>query len=449
MTYKPHSGPQTAFHESAAFEVLFGGSCGGGKTVSLLAESLRYVHYKGYAAMLFRRTVPQLTLPQGLVDQSMEMFGKEGQYNDLAKRWRFPNGSSISFGHMQYAADKQNYKGAQISFLGIDQVEDFDENMYIYLFSRVRSTAGCPRRIRVTANPPDDTVRYVADPTWIKRRWLPWLGSDEELEVARLPKTEPGDLLWYKRIDDKDTLVEPDTPGAMSRTCIPATVYDNPTLMRENPEYIAQLESLPLLERERLLHGNWNIVAAGNILKRKWFSQISDTFPDNLRWVRYWDLATSVRTSAHYTATCMAAFERETGNIYLRNMERWKQEWPDTKKAIIARILSEPDVECGIEAAMQGKSAVQELLRDERLVGSKIVTVEIDKDKVQRVNAWSPRAESGHIVLISGNWIPGFLSEAEVFDGKSATYDDQIDAVSGCVQMLAIPKWREMEYLHL
>jgi predicted phage terminase large subunit-like protein len=130
-------------------------------------------------------------------------------------------------------------------------------------------------------------------------------------------------------------------------------------------------------------------------------------------------------------------------------MERWRQEWPETKKAIIARILAEPNVECGIESAMQGKSAVQELLRDERLVASKIVQVEIDKDKVQRVNMWSPRAESGKVVLVAGNWIPAFLSEAEVFDGKSATYDDQVDAVSGCVQMLAIPKWRETKFLQV
>ena len=44
-----------------------------------------------------------------------------------------------------------------------------------------------------------------------------------------------------------------DPPLPMSVTFIPATVSDNPALLRVNPEYLAWLLSLPTLERERLL----------------------------------------------------------------------------------------------------------------------------------------------------------------------------------------------------
>jgi hypothetical protein len=55
-----------------------------------------------------------------------------------------------------------------------------------------------------------------------------------------------------------------------SVTFIPATVFDNPVLLRVNPEYFTWLLSLPLLERERLLGGNWNFrPAAGLYLKRE------------------------------------------------------------------------------------------------------------------------------------------------------------------------------------
>ena len=36
-------------------------------------------------------------------------------------------------------------------------------------------------------------------------------------------------------------------------------MFDNPALLRVNPEYLAWLLSLPTLERERLLGGNWKI----------------------------------------------------------------------------------------------------------------------------------------------------------------------------------------------
>ncbi len=45
-------------------------------------------------------------------------------------------------------------------------------------------------------------------------------------------------------------------PRAISVTFIPAKVFDNPALLQVNPEYLAWLLSLPLLERERLLSGN-------------------------------------------------------------------------------------------------------------------------------------------------------------------------------------------------
>jgi hypothetical protein len=44
-----------------------------------------------------------------------------------------------------------------------------------------------------------------------------------------------------------------DPPRPISVTFIPATVFDNPILLRVNPEYYTWLLSLPLLERERLL----------------------------------------------------------------------------------------------------------------------------------------------------------------------------------------------------
>ena len=50
-----------------------------------------------------------------------------------------------------------------------------------------------------------------------------------------------------------------DPPRPISVTFIRAKVSDNPALLQVNPEYLPWLLSLPLLERERLLGGNWKI----------------------------------------------------------------------------------------------------------------------------------------------------------------------------------------------
>ena len=87
-----------------------------------------------------------------------------------------------------------------------------------------------------------------------------------------------------------------DPPRPISVTFIPATVFDNPALLRVNPEYLAWLLSLPTLERERLLGGNWKIrPAAGLYFKREWCAVVDEASAD-LDIVRYWDLAATEKT---------------------------------------------------------------------------------------------------------------------------------------------------------
>ena len=84
----------------------------------------------------------------------------------------------------------------------------------------------------------------------------------------------------------------------MSVTLISATVFDNPALLRVNPEYLAWLLSLPTLELERLLAGDWKIrPAAGLYFKRDWCSVVEQA-PADLDIVRYSDLAVTKKPSS-------------------------------------------------------------------------------------------------------------------------------------------------------
>jgi hypothetical protein len=67
-----------------------------------------------------------------------------------------------------------------------------------------------------------------------------------------------------------------ESPRPISVTFIPATVFDNPALLRVNPEYFAWLLSLPLLERERLLGGNWKDPADCRALFQRLWRACSD-----------------------------------------------------------------------------------------------------------------------------------------------------------------------------
>ena len=51
-------------------ESCYGGAAGGGKTDALLASALRFADTPGYAALILRRTFPDLALPGAIMDRS-------------------------------------------------------------------------------------------------------------------------------------------------------------------------------------------------------------------------------------------------------------------------------------------------------------------------------------------------------------------------------------------
>ena len=68
------SAPQALFLSLDCFEASYGGAVGGGKTGALLMAALQYVDTPGYAALLLRRTFPELEQPDGLIPQSLRWF---------------------------------------------------------------------------------------------------------------------------------------------------------------------------------------------------------------------------------------------------------------------------------------------------------------------------------------------------------------------------------------
>lgn len=224
MDWCPHPGAQTEFLSRGEFEVLFGGAAGPGKTDCLIAGMLRDVENPRYRGLIVRRTFPQL---REIMDRCWRLYPQfGGVFRVSDKRWLFPSGAIITLSHLQHEDSKYDHQGAEYTRVGFDELTQFSETQYTYLFSRARST----------------------DPT---------------LKAQILATTNPGGLGHYWVRERFVTITDPlrtyhDPKTGLSRVFVPATIEDNPSLFMNDPGYLARLDALPEIERMRLRHGVWD-----------------------------------------------------------------------------------------------------------------------------------------------------------------------------------------------
>jgi predicted phage terminase large subunit-like protein len=188
------------------------------------------------------------------------------------------------------------------------------------------------------------------------------------------------------------------------------------------------------------------VPAEGGLFKNDWFKRTVELseVPVGLKWARYYDLAASQKQSADFTASAACAFDKD-GTLYIRDVQRGRIEYPEARKLMVKTMCLENlayKITFGIEEALHGLAAIQDLRREPLLRGIAFRGVRVDKDKKSRALAWATRAEAGKVVLVRGAWINEFMQEVSSFPyGK---HDDQVDAVSGAVQMLASGRSRKL-----
>lgn len=284
-TLRPQEGPQEKFLASDADIVIYGGAAGGGKSFALLLEPTRHIDNPGFAAVIFRSTTPEITNPGGLWDESSAIYAGNAEPRVGLLEWRFPSGARVKFAHLEHEQDKYNWQGAQIAYIGFDELTHFSAGQFWYLLSRNRSKCGVKPYVRATCNPDADSWVAELVSWWIDEetgypipersgvvRWflhyadrLHWADSYEECrEIGR-------DL----HLADEDNLPK-------SFTFIAASLDDNPALTEADPGYRANLLSQPNVDQERLLRGNWKIrVSDGSMWSPDCFDEIwGETWPD-------------------------------------------------------------------------------------------------------------------------------------------------------------------------
>ena len=383
-------------------EILYGGAAGGGKTDWLLMCALQYADIKGYAALLLRRTYAQASKADAFIPRSHEWLSNtDAVWNGLKTTWHFPSGATLEFGHLQHEIDKYNYQGGAYAFIGHDELTQFTESQYRYLFSRLRRLKGSnvPMRMRNGSNPGGEGHE------WVKRRFI--------------TEREPGRLF------------------------LPAKLDDNPHL--DDEEYRASLANLDPTTRAQLLNGDWVIRDAGSLFQSEWF-EIVDAAPADARTVRAWDLAAlnpkkqkrakAKSADSDYVSGCKMSVSN--GVFYIEDIKR-KRLTPSGIELLLKQTAAVDGRRCRIwieqEPGSSGVIVVDIYIR--MLVGYDVRGQPATGDKLVRAGPLSAQAEAGNVKLVSGPWVGKFLDEMEVIGTESSAHDDQCDSASLAFSKLA------------
>lgn len=234
---------QVAFLSLPHLEAFFGGAAGGGKSEALLFAALQYVEEPEYKGIILRRTYQDMQLPSAILQRCKEWLrpfiaSGEVKYRPANNHtFKFPSGAELAFGYLQNIGDEKRYQGSEYHFCAFDEVTQFLEEQYTYLFSRLRRGIGnkIPIRMRCASNPGGIGMKWVRD----------------RFEIRYNDST--GQFQGYNRL----------------APFVPSYYQDNPHI--NSTEYGTTLDKLSRVEMERLKHGNWD-VSEDAIFEKHWFN---------------------------------------------------------------------------------------------------------------------------------------------------------------------------------
>jgi hypothetical protein len=229
MIIKPHKGPQEEALKvsSDIFETFFGGSRGPGKTAAGLLWISKPVINPKYRALVIRKNADDLS---DWMDRARLWFrGYGATFAYKPSIITFPSGAIIRSGHLGDDQAYTKYQGHEYHRELIEELTQIpNEQRYLQLISSCRSSEpSLPAQVFSTGNP--GGVGHA----WVKKRFI-----------------DTAELRSYQYIDEMGVLQQAqmglpyaDENGVL-RIFIPATLDNNPTLSRNDPNYIKRLDQL-------------------------------------------------------------------------------------------------------------------------------------------------------------------------------------------------------------
>jgi hypothetical protein len=264
---RPQQGMQEKALACPADIAIIGSSAGVGKTFTLLLDCIRWKKDPNYRGLILRRENKQIKQSGGLWDKSMEVYSTPDAHAiPSLTEWRFSSGAKIKMDGIQYEKDLYNYQGAEVDFIGFDELTHFSRKMFFYMLSRNRGKASFNPYIRATCNPDPESwvkelVSWYLDPVTEK-------ADNNKSGIIRYFVSEGDNLVWG---DSKAEVIEKSQfvidqakeygiqPQQMvkSFTFIGGSLNENQILLQTNPDYLGSLMAQDEATQLRLLQGSW------------------------------------------------------------------------------------------------------------------------------------------------------------------------------------------------
>lgn len=384
---------QALFLVRPELEVLYGGAAMGGKSIALLMGALQYVDHPGYAALLLRRTYADLAKPEAVMDVAQEwLTPTDAVWSAERHTWTFPSGATVSFGYLDTEGSETQYQSAAYQYCAFDELTQFTEKQYRYLFSRLRRKQGVkiPLRMRAATNPGGRGHE------WVKARFI----------TGR----SPGRLFVSAKLDD------------------------NPHADRE--QYHKSLAELDPVTRKQYEDGDWDVRQEGGVAKREWFP-LATALPAQGRRVRYWDFAAteasnnSKRKGPDWTVGTLMQFDG--GMWYVAHVVR--ERTSGVEKLVIQTAQADGKqvpVAFEQEPGASGKLFSASLVR--QLAGFTVRAIPSTGDKLVRARPFLSQAEAGNVRILEAFWNATWLDE--ITHVPEGDFDDQFDSAAGAFAYL-------------
>lgn len=447
----PHPAQQVFLSLNNKREVMYGGAAGGGKSDALLMAALQYVDVPGYSALLLRRTWPDLNLPGAIMDRTRTWLSNTPAHpREGGRRWEFPSGAVLTFGYLQHDKDKFRYQSAEFQFIGFDELTQFESSMYSYLFSRLRRPAvpclNCPvalrkeghvfRHVGSRSNEVEEGIGAKActspfpDPKVLEQ----YTDSPTGMSVFNVPlrmrsATNPGGIghEWVRQrfIDDRTK-----EPGAIF---VPARLTDNPAIDQDS--YVESLEHLDIVDRQRLLDGDWDVAEEGDMFQRHFFNAEEEPPKNVVNRIRFWDMA-ATKGGGDWTVGCLMSLDAN-GMWHIEDIVRGQWGPLETERVLLQTAMHDGrDISIRMEQE-PGSSGVTVIdhYRRNVFVGFDFDGVRSTGAKEVRAKPLSSAVQAGNVFIVLAAWNRDYLDEMALF--PNGNHDDQVDATTGAMTELA------------
>ena len=246
-------------------------------------------------------------------------------------------------------------------------------------------------------------------------------------------------ILIMQRLHEEDLagwLIEDGNGEKWEHVCLPAIQADGTALWPEKHD----IETLRRMERAApyVFAGQYQqrpAPAEGGIIKPDNL-QIVDAVPvDSIKWVRGWDLASTV--DGDYTAGAKLG-RMPDGRYIIADMVRLRC-GPDERDAALKNTAARDGrgikISIPQDPGQAGKTQVLYLTRS--LAGHRVISSPESGDKITRAEPLAAQINVGNVLMLRGPWNDELINEMRMFpNGKN---DDQVDSLSRAFSELIAP----------